>query len=300
MSVSGWLRPVWWRLLQGRGSPKQLPGAGVVIAFIGPDASGKSTMVAATTTWLGTVFRVQVAHLGKPPSTWLTWIPNVAGRMVGRLAPKLRTVHQPAPAATLTHASPRRGLLYRLRAVLLAFDRRALAVRLARQAERGWIVVCDRYPTAVVGAPDSARLAAPGAEPGVSWLNAFLARLEQRLYRAIPCPNLVVRLSAPVAVALDRNRDRQKAGKEGDAFIARRHKEFFVPDFARTPIFELDTSMSQAQSAQALRQRVWEWLSGLAQPEFSGTDSHDCAPVLRLRDFTAHSASSRWWLNSSA
>jgi O-antigen/teichoic acid export membrane protein len=60
------LKALWWRLYRGSGSPKQLPLGGSVIAFIGPDASGKSTMVAETTQLLGRVFRVEAAHLHRP------------------------------------------------------------------------------------------------------------------------------------------------------------------------------------------------------------------------------------------
>jgi thymidylate kinase len=244
-----------------------------VIAIIGPDASGKSTMVAETTRWLGSVFRVHVAHLGKPPSTWLTWLPNFAGRQLGRLAPQLRTSQQ--PAGRDGSGCERRRFLYRLRAVLLACDRRALAIRLARKAAQGWIVVCDRYPSAVVGAPDSARLKPPEEEAGLPWLHAFLARLENRLYREIPLPQVVIRLNAPVSVAIDRNRERQKPCKEADDFVARRHKDFFVPSFAGTPILSLDTSTSKAMSVRMLRRLLWEWLCGPAayEPRISRSPS---------------------------
>ncbi|HLJ96379.1 MAG TPA: oligosaccharide flippase family protein [Gemmataceae bacterium] len=259
LSLSPCLR-LWWRLMHGRGNPKQLPAGGAVIAIIGPDASGKSTMVAETSRWLGNVFRIHVAHLGKPPSTWLTWLPNLGRRLVSRLFPRVRASHQ--SAANDRTGSAGRGLLYHLRAVLLAWDRRTLAVRLARKATQGWIVVCDRYPSAVVGAPDSARLRAPEEEEGHSGLHALLARLEQQCYRAIPRPGVVLWLSAPVGLAISRNQHRQKRDKEGDDFVTRRHKDFFVPDFGGTPILCVDTSTSQAESVQALRRQVWQWLCG--------------------------------------
>jgi thymidylate kinase len=254
----GLFKALWWRLVHGSGSPKQLPGGGKVISFIGPDASGKSTMVAASADWLGKVFRIKVAHLGKPPSTWLTLLPNTAGRWLGRVAPRMRTFHQrPAQAGSSARGQ---GLLYRIRAVLLAYDRRALARRLARQASQGWLVICDRYPTACVGAPDSARLRLPQDEPGLSWLRAGLARMESRLYQAIPNPAIVVRLSAPVDLALDRNRQRDKPGKEGDDFVARRHNDFFMPPFPGAQIVELDTSTSRDSSVQTMRRQLWQEL----------------------------------------
>src|SRR5207237_378988 len=153
-----------------------------------------------------------------------------------------------------------------------AYDRRALALRLARKAAQGWIVVCDRYPSALVGAPDSARLPAPADEAGLPRLYAWLARLEQRLYREIPSPQAVLRLSAPVDVAIHRNRERQKRGKEGDDFVARRHKDFFVPTFAGAPILSLDTSTSQTESVRMLHRLLWGWLCDPVRHDRAGND----------------------------
>jgi PST family polysaccharide transporter len=260
--LCGLLGAVWHRLRHGRANPRQLPSGGAVIAFVGPDASGKSTMVAETTRWLGKVFRVQSAHLGKPPSTWLTLVPNLLLRLLRVLAPRLRTSRQDVAADEGKGGS--QGLLYRLRAVLLAWDRRALALRLSRKAERGWLIVCDRYPSPVIGAPDSARVKAPEDEPRQSSLRSFLARLENRLYRTIPPPDIVLRLIAPVNVAVTRNEERQKPGKESSEFVARRHKIFFLPHFPNARTVELDTNMPRAETAQRLRQLLWELLGGRA------------------------------------
>jgi O-antigen/teichoic acid export membrane protein/thymidylate kinase len=255
-SVPGLLQRVWWRLSHGRGSPKQLVSGGRVIAIVGPDASGKSTMVAETTAWLGKVFRVRTAHLGKPPATWLTVLPNLGWNVLCRAVPRLRGKQHTVAERTL---SRKPGLLYSLRAVLLAWDRRALALRLSRLARRGWLIVCDRYPSAGVGAADGARLAAP-EETGQTGVGAWLARLENRLYREIPQPDMILRLSAPVAVAVDRNKERQKAGKESDAYITRRHKNFVAPRFTGVRTIEVDTNKPRTETLHRLRRLVWDLL----------------------------------------
>jgi O-antigen/teichoic acid export membrane protein/thymidylate kinase len=253
------LRRVCWRLSHGRGTPRQLASGGRVIAIIGPDASGKSTLVAETTGWLGKVFRVKAAHLGKPPATWLTLLPSLAWAVLRRLAPWLRVGR--TQAGSEGSGSRRPGLLFSLRAVLLAWDRRRLARRLSRLAARGWLVVCDRYPSPTVGAADSARLDAAAALAG------WLARLENRLYRDVPSPDLVVRLSAPVAVAVARNQERRKAGKESDDYILQRHMDFIAPPFAGVQVCELPTSTSRLETVQRLRRWLWDRLA----PEGPGT-----------------------------
>ena len=42
---------------------------GVVVAFVGSEACGKSTLLAATEHWLRPQFAVRRVHAGKPPST---------------------------------------------------------------------------------------------------------------------------------------------------------------------------------------------------------------------------------------
>jgi thymidylate kinase len=230
----------------------------VVIALVGPEACGKSTLLAETAGWLGRVFRVRTAHLGKPPATWLTLPPNLARRLLRRLAPGLKARHGQAAAEG---EGGRPSLLRAVAAVLLAWDRAALARRLARQAARGWVVVCDRYPSALVGATDGARLAAADT-PGRGGLLAYLARLEQALYRRVPAPTLLVRLTAPLAVAVERNRERFKIDKESEAYVTSRHRNFVAPSFPGTPTVVLDTNEPRPATAAALRRAVWGVLSG--------------------------------------
>jgi hypothetical protein len=195
---------------------------------------------------------VRAAHLGKPPATALTLLPNLARRLLARLAPRLKARARQGVGSSGGEPGGT-GLLHALRAVLLAWDRAALARRLARQAARGWVVVCDRYPSPVVGAADSARLAPPtGGGPG-----AWLARLEQALYRRVPPPSLLVRLTAPLAVAVERNRERYKVDKESDVYVTNRHRSFVAPSFPGTPTVVLDTSAPRPATAAAARRALW-------------------------------------------
>jgi hypothetical protein len=111
-------------------------------------------------------------------------------------------------------------------------------------------------------------LPAPESEAGLGWLHALLARLENRLYRDIPQPSFVIRLQTPLQLALDRNRERDKPGKEGDDFVALRHHGFFVPDFSGAPVLELDTGTDPQMAIRAVRRLIWDALfdSGRRQP----------------------------------
>jgi hypothetical protein len=84
---------IWAKLrcrLKGNVKNKTLHSGGAVIAFVGADATGKSTLIAETARWLGDVFAVRTVHAGKPPSSWLTLPINVILPLARRCMPKLR------------------------------------------------------------------------------------------------------------------------------------------------------------------------------------------------------------------
>jgi thymidylate kinase len=240
------------------GGPAKSPAAGgAVIAFVGPEATGKSTLVREVAGWLGGAFEVRSIHLGKPPSTWLTLLPNLAVPLLRRRLPGQRTTR--IEGAQGDAGAGRVSLLFGLRAVLDAWDRRALATGAHRAARRGRVVLCDRYPSTVVGAMDSPRLRAP---PEDGWRGRLLRRLralERRLYSQIPPPDTVLRLTVPVDVAIERNRERQKKGKETDRYVAERHARRVIPEFSARTV-ELDSDQPLTQTVLAARQLIWDAL----------------------------------------
>jgi len=245
-------------LFLGRGSPKDLAAGGAVVAFVGLDASGKSTLVRAGKDWLGGDFRVYRGHIGKPRSSWLTLVPNLIGRLLRRVLPGVRMSGRQEKPEEKRRRRP--GLLYSLRMVLLAWDRRAMALRLRRKAANGAIVLCDRYPSPVPGVIDSPQLMPP-EETGSRGLRAYLARLEGRLYRQIPPPDIVIRVIAPTAVAVERNRERYEPGKDkSDSYLLFNHENVTLPSFPNAPVVEFSTDRSKEETVRALRRLLWRLL----------------------------------------
>ena len=69
---------------QGRLPQKRLADGGAMIALVGGDGAGKSTAVAALTTWLASNFETTPIHLGKPPWSATTTLVR-GGLKLGRL-----------------------------------------------------------------------------------------------------------------------------------------------------------------------------------------------------------------------
>lgn len=220
------------RLIVADNLPIQAPHQrrnGVVIAFVGPEATGKSTLVAATAAWLDEWVPTRSIHAGKPPPTALTAPLSQLLPLLRRHAADLRTTRLEQVAASSDSDVPAAGwkaLVYAVRAVLLAWERRALLRRANAAARQGDYVVCDRYPSELPGAMDSPRLLPHTTPVGpIRYPYLWLASIEQLLYAQVPPPDIVVRLHVSLETAKLRNRNRDKDDKQGDAYIAARHAQ---------------------------------------------------------------------------
>ena len=256
-------------LSRWRGSTKRLsPSAGgAVIAFVGPEATGKSTLLADAESWLGAHFTVRRVHAGKPPSTFLTAVPNLLLPALRSLFPGQRSTRVTANLAHLAPDLEERAaiqsakpfpMLFGIRSVLLAHDRRTLLTRAYARAANGAIVLSDRYPSVEPGAVDGAQLGHHHGPVPRGALRRRLAALEARLYRDIPPPDLVVYLTAPLEVALERNRERGKS--EPESYVLSRHARSSSLEFERTTVHRLATDRPLDEVTSELRRVIWSTL----------------------------------------
>ena len=259
-----------WDELQRRLGTKQknkvLQSGGAVIAFTGADATGKSTLVAETGRWLGNTFTVRTIHAGKPPSTWLTTPVNIAFSLVRSLLSLQRT-RRLKRRLTPSESNPSRhkfeglsSLPYALRAIALAWDRQRLTLKARQLAAKGEIVVCDRYPSAIIGNMDSPRLTEKPLETGpVAAIYNRLARVENQLYRQIPPADIVLQLTVSVETAKKRNRNRNEQDK--DAYLEARHRQRLDRHMPGTKyVIEIDTEQTLEETVRDVKKAVWESL----------------------------------------
>ena len=114
------------------GSKKKLTpaGGGAVIAFVGSEATGKSTLLSEVEHWLGEHYTVRRIHAGKPPSTVATFVPHVFLPLLRRLLAQQRSTRIEARRAEVPGVgSPDYGLAFAIRSVMLAYEKRALLTR---------------------------------------------------------------------------------------------------------------------------------------------------------------------------
>jgi len=233
---------------------------GAVIAFVGPEATGKSTLIAEMSGWLGEHFAIEHIHAGKPKSTLLTSIPNLLVPALRSLFPSSRSTRLEAQYLYEPSDKPQTSfpLIFAIRSALLAYDRRSLLSRAYSRAANGMIVLCDRYPSSQSGAPDGPQLSQLATPTDRYSIRHRLAHIEARLYRQIPPPDLVIYLNAPLEVALLRNATRGK--KEPEDYVRRRHARSSNLEFEKAPIHKINTNQPLDKTVLEVKKALWNAL----------------------------------------
>jgi thymidylate kinase len=269
--VWAYIQLLWGQLrrrLDGNRKNIMLLAGGSVIAFVGPDAVGKSTLVSECKKWLGEAFLIRVVHAGRPPSSLLTAPINAILTLVRRLSPWLgigrpkRISHSVDLAQSQSIVRSFISLLNALRALSLAYDRQQLLVRARRSAVHGEIVICDRYPSLELGAMDSRRLREDSTQDGLlAAIYNWMARIEEQLYLQIPPPDIVLRLSVSTETAKRRNLERAQATKEDNVYLEERHRQRpYRPIPGTKFIYDIKTEQSLAETILNVKNTIWESL----------------------------------------
>jgi thymidylate kinase len=246
---------------------KVLQSGGAVIAFVGPEASGKSTLVEECRRCLGNELAVRAIHAGKPPATWLTAPLHFSLPLLRRVLPRIRPTRFESSSKfgdCSDRASGRVGLgsvLYAGRAVALAWARRRLLISARRSAANGEIVVCDRYPSDCSGIDSRRLVERPDQRGFLGSIYNLLARLERRIYLQVPPPDIVVKLRVPLEKAKVRNRERVKLDKEDDAYLEKRHEQYHEWKMSGVRcVFEIHTDQPLPETLATVTRLIWSSL----------------------------------------
>ena len=181
----------------------RLPGKGKLIALIGIDGSGKSTLSTEVTEWLRWKVSTPLHYLGsKQPSVWSDW-----SYMIFRIFRRSITI--------LTQRVGEENffikILMRFRQFFLGLHYLSVGIdrykryRLAKkQRESGSVVIFDRFPfSSPLDGPEIHLI--PDGE--LFYFTKKLAAIEQRLYRKFDNLDLLVMLNVDPEVSVERKPD---------------------------------------------------------------------------------------------
>jgi thymidylate kinase len=235
-----------------------LQSGGAVIAFVGPEASGKSTLLTEIKHWLGEHFVIDQIHAGKPKSTLVTVLPNILLPFLRNALPTYRPskINTREVSAEQSQKSPKvYPLISAIRSVYIAYDRRVLLSRAFARAANGSIVLCDRYPSISKGAPDGPQLQQFVIDPKQYPIQSWLAHTENRLYREIPAPDMVISLHVPLEVALLRNKNRGK--EEPEDYVRFRHSLASNLEYGNAPVYKINTDQPLYMTILEVKKNIW-------------------------------------------
>jgi hypothetical protein len=218
----------------GRRNTKRLMAGGRVIAVVGGDGAGKSTLVRALAEWLQGPLDTRVLHMGKPPRSAATLLVKGAVHTARRL--HLARGWLPNYPTPEEHGGLPPAISWLLWQLVTAADRSRQHRRARALAARGYLVVCDRFPLERVTQMDGSRTGwVPEAEP--SPLARRLVAAERACYAAIGSPDLLLVLRVDPETAVQRKR-----GVDPAEFVRPRSAEVFAIDWRGTGAVLLDAT----------------------------------------------------------
>jgi thymidylate kinase len=236
------------------GYPTRMPhSGGALIAFVGGDGSGKSSVVEGLHASLSRIFPTKKTHLGNPPRSAVTLV--VKGLFfLGRRAGLMNVSRAPAHVMGAEGIGSYPGNAWVIWHLLKARDRYRAYLKARRFAARGGLVVCDRFPIPEIKLMDYSRTTPLASDVPLGWLARRLIHWERSYYEHIACPDVLVVLKVHPDVAVER-----KAG-EDPSFVRARSREVWEIDWTGTGARVIDTGRPQSEVLTQVKREVWSSL----------------------------------------
>ena len=255
-SLRVWRRLHWKieRRVLGRVPRKTMASGGALIAVVGGDGAGKSSVVDGLSSWLCQHFATATLHLGKPPRSVISTVYKgviVARRKAFGVFPNAR---RPRLALAEGGSAPFPGSPWLSWHVLMARDRFRAYRRACRRVSRGELVVSDRFPVRqfkIMDGPVADLIASTKRKRPVL---TRLARWEKAYYTRIGDPDVLVVLRIDPDVAVARRLD------EDPDFVRARCAEVWRADWAGTSAVVVDAGRPKEEVLTEVKAGVWSRL----------------------------------------
>jgi thymidylate kinase len=244
---------------QGSGSSGKVPAAGgQVIAVIGADGSGKSTVSHELCRWLSCQLRTCYYYMGSQQPSRVTRGIHLGYRIAGKLhVTCIRCPRQSRAIGRLLYWL--RSLLHHLYNLAVGWDRLGRYRAGRRKAAQGAVVICDRYPLAAIhrvmeSRPMDGPQIAATVGNRMDRIARLLSRLEQDMYHAMRPPDWIVALHVSPEVALQRKPDHDLGVIEAKTHAIERMERRGLR------MIDIDANQPVEQALLQVKTAVWQIL----------------------------------------
>ena len=231
-----------------------LLSGGAWIALVGPKGTGKSTLSKLLAKRLGKNLDVKLIHLGRPPATWLSFLPRLFVPAARMALPKERHSEYEKPER---RAERRYSNLFVFGKLLIAFDRQRLLFRSMRAMSAGTIVISDRCPPSHATGLDGSAFDDLALTRAKSPFQRWLMQRERSIYQRLPKPRIVLKLSAPIETALNRDLARCKPGGPDPSAIHRRWTLESEALYDKSTVYTIDTNGEVEDTVRTAVAYLW-------------------------------------------
>ena len=197
---------------QKQGFPKKIPATGGhILAVVGADGAGKSTVIGELYKWLSWKLKTYRNYMGSQQPSSVTRLLELCSRIVSKVCRLWGGFagENNVPGRSLLALQRFSRNLYHLS---VGQDRYRRYIIAKRQAGQGAIVLCDRYPLEAIwrvmeGRPMDGPQIAVEAGLKMDWLTRWFSKMEQNTYRKIHPPDYIFILHVSPQVSLQRKPD---------------------------------------------------------------------------------------------
>ena len=232
---------------------KRMTSGGLMIAIIGGDGSGKTTAINGLYDWLSEEFEIKKLHMGKPRWSIITIF--VRGMVkIGRSFGLYPFMKEGSEYSINTNSPAFPGYPWLIREVCTARDRYLTYVSGRRFATNGGLVLCDRFPVSAIKIMDGPQVERVTNAIKTNRMIRFLARLEEKYYRRIYLPDLLITLRVDPEISVQRKTD------ETADSVRSRAGEIWNVDWSKTPAHIIDASRTKTEVLSDLMNLIWSYL----------------------------------------